>query len=98
VARIRVASDNLRANAGLLAAALTTDYLLNVAVGISAGVGALISAEPALQPYTLPLWLVILILLTFVNLRGIGEADRLFMRPTCVFILSLCTIVFWGLL
>jgi len=39
-----------------------------------------------------------LILLTFVNMRGIGEAGRLFMLPTCVFILSLCTIVFWGML
>jgi amino acid transporter len=75
-----------------------TDYVLNVAVGISAGVGALISAVPVLQPYTLTLCLAILILLTFVNLRGIGEAGRLFMLPTCVFILSLCTIVFWGML
>ena len=53
-----VARENLGANAGLLAAAaLMIDYMLNVAVGISAGVGALISAVPALQPYTLPLCL-----------------------------------------
>ena len=92
-----VARENLGANASLLAAAaLMTDYVLNVAVGISAGIGALISAVPALQPYTLPLCLVILILLTFVNLRGIGEAGRLFMLPTCVFILSLCTIGILG--
>ena len=70
-----VAQENLGTNAGLLAAAaLMTDYVLNVAVGISAGVGALISAVPGLQPYTLALCLVILDLLTFVNLRGIGEA------------------------
>ena len=51
-----VAKENLGANAGLLAAAaLMLDYVLNVAVGISAGVGALVSAVPALQPYTL--WL-----------------------------------------
>jgi len=94
-----VARENLGTHASLLAAAaLMTDYVLNVAVGISAGVGALISAVPALQPYTLPLCLVILILLTFVNMRGIGEAGTLFMLPTCVFILSLCTIVFWGML
>jgi len=94
-----VARENLGTNASLLAAAaLMTDYVLNVAVGISAGIGALISAVPALQPYTLPLCLVILILLTFVNMRGIGEAGRLFMLPTCIFVLSLCTIVFWGLL
>jgi amino acid transporter len=94
-----VARENLGTNASLLAAAaLMTDYVLNVAVGISAGVGALISAVPLLQPYTLTLCLAILILLTFVNLRGIGEAGRLFMVPTCVFILSLCAIVFWGVL
>jgi amino acid transporter len=39
-----------------------------------------------------------LILLTFVNLRGIGEAGRLFMLPTCVFVLSLYSIVLWGML
>ena len=59
-----------------------TDYVLNVAVGISAGVGALISAVPNLQPYTLTLCLAVLTLLTLVNLRGIGEAGRLFMLPT----------------
>jgi amino acid transporter len=94
-----VARENLGTNASLLAAAaLMTDYVLNVAVGISAGVGALISAIPALEPYTLPLCLVILILLTFVNMRGIGEAGTLFMLPTCVFILSLGALVFWGTL
>ncbi len=94
-----VASENLGPNTGLVAAAaLMTDYVLNVAVGISAGVGALISAVPGLHHYTLPLCLVILILLTFVNLRGIGSAGSLFMLPTCIFILSLCTLVVWGIL
>jgi amino acid transporter len=92
-----VARENLGENAGLVAAAaLMTDYVLNVAVGISAGVGALISALPLLQPYTLALCVAILILLAFVNLRGVGEAGRLFMLPTCVFILSLCATVVWG--
>src|SRR5271156_5948566 len=94
-----VARENLDAKAGLLAAsALMTDYVLNVAVGISAGVGALISAVPVLEPYTLPLCLVILTLLTFVNMRGIGSAGTLFMLPTCAFILSLGALVFWGTL
>ena len=49
-----VASENLGQRAGLLAAAaLMIDYVLNAAVGISAGVGALVSAFPRLQPYTL---------------------------------------------
>ncbi len=53
---------------------------------------------PALQPYTLTLCLVILVLLTLVNLRGIAEAGTLFMLPTCAFILSLSALVFWGLI
>ena len=73
-----VARENLGANAGLLAAsALMTDYVLNVAVGISAGVGALLSAIPALQPHRLALCILILILLTVVNLRGVREVARI---------------------
>src|SRR5271163_4389877 len=91
-----VARANLGPRAGLVAgAALMTDYVLNVAVGISAGVGALISAIPKLQPYTLEGCLVILLLLTFVNLRGIGEAGTVFMLPTLVFIFSLGALVVW---
>src|SRR5499427_8654052 len=70
-----VAKENLGTTAGLLAAAaLMLDYVLVVAVGISAGVGALISAVPELQPYTLPLCLGILALITLVNLRGVRES------------------------
>jgi amino acid transporter len=94
-----VARENLGANAGRLAAsALMMDYVLNVAVGISAGVGALISAVPSIQPHRVTLCILILILLTFVNLRGIREAGMLFILPTCVFVVSLCTIIFWGIL
>src|SRR5271169_7197093 len=51
-----VARQNLGVSAGLLAAAaLMIDYVLVVAVGISAGVGALVSAAPSLQPWTLPI-------------------------------------------
>src|SRR5258708_28296069 len=57
-----VASENLGENAGLLAAAaLMIDYILNAAVGISAGVGAPVSAFSRLQPHMLPLCLVILL-------------------------------------
>jgi hypothetical protein len=69
-----VASENLGANAGLFAAAaLMIDYILNAAVGISAGVGALVSAFPALQPHTLALCLVILLILTVINVRGVKD-------------------------
>ena len=84
-----VARENLGANAGLLAAtALMIDYVLNVAVGISAGVGALTSAVPMLHPYTLWLCLGILVLVTLVNLRGTFEAGLLFAVPTYLFVLS----------
>src|SRR5579884_4172744 len=90
-----VARQNLGASAGLLAAAaLLIDYVLVVAVGISAGVGALVSAAPGLQPYTLPLCLAILLLITFINLRGVREAGLIFMAPTYLFVGCLvCTIV-----
>ena len=58
----------------LAATALMIDYVLNVAVGISAGVGALTSAVPVLHPYTLELCLGILALITLLNLRGTLEA------------------------
>jgi amino acid transporter len=85
-----VASENLGTGAGLLAAAsLMIDYVLTVAVGISAGVGAFVSAVPSLQPHTLAICLGILALLALVNLRGIRETGGIFMVPTYVFIASM---------
>jgi amino acid transporter len=93
-----VAHENLGAKPGLMAAsALLIDYMLNVAVGISAGVGALVSAIPRLQPHTLVLCLAILILLSLVNLRGIREASFVFMLPTCLFVGCLLTVIFIGI-
>src|ERR1700751_2465382 len=70
-----VAKENLGTTAGLLAAAaLMLDYVLTVAVGISAGVEALISAIPAIQTYRLWLCVAILALITVVNLRGVRES------------------------
>ncbi len=51
-------------------------------------------APRTLHAHAMP---VILILLTFVNMRGIGEAGTLFMLPTCAFILSLGAVVLWGI-
>src|SRR3982074_2597172 len=82
-----VAGQNRGAFAGLLAAAaLMIDYVLTAAVGISAGVGALVSAAPSLEPRTLTLCLVILLLITLVNLRGVRETGSLFMIPTYLFV------------
>src|ERR1700690_3448819 len=93
-----VASENLGVWAGLLAAAsLMVDYILTAAVGISAGVGALVSAVPALQEHTLPMCLGILLLLTVVNLRGVRETGGIFMAPTYVFIACLLGMIAIGL-
>jgi len=92
-----VASENLGDRAGLLAAAaLMIDYVLTAAVGISAGVGALISAVPSLQPHTLALCLVILAILAIVNLRGVRDTGVVFMLPTLLFIGTLLVMVLVG--
>src|SRR5579875_481626 len=93
-----VASENLGANYGLVAgAALMIDYVLVVAVGISAGVGALISAIPSWQQYTLPLCLVSLAIITLVNLRGVRDTGAAFLFPTYVFVGCLFTAIGVGL-
>ncbi|HLK67705.1 MAG TPA: APC family permease [Bryobacteraceae bacterium] len=93
-----VARENLGPRVALLAAAaLIVDYILVVAVGISAGVGALVSAIPSLQPHTLAICLGILVAVTLVNLRGIRETGNVFMVPTYAFILSLLAMIVWGL-
>jgi amino acid transporter len=93
-----VAKENLGTWACLLAAAaLMMDYVLTVAVGISAGVGALVSALPELHRYTLPICLVILAMITLVNLRGTGEAGIAFAVPTYLFIGCMAIVLGLGL-
>lgn len=94
-----VAKENLGRFPGLLAAAaLLLDYVLNVAVGISAGVGALISAVPSFQPYTLSLCLLILAGITLINLRGVRESGYAFMIPTYLFLVSLLGVLGFGVI
>ncbi len=93
-----VASENLGNRMGLLAAAaLMIDYVLTAAVGISAGVGALISAAPSLQPHTLALCLIILVVLAIVNMRGVRDTGAVFMLPTLLFIGTLSIMVAVGI-
>jgi len=93
-----VAKENLGRGASLLAAAaLMVDYVLNVAVGISAGVGALVSAVPALHPYILHLCLGILVFVAGMNLRGTLDAGRAFALPTYLFVASFGFIMLLGL-
>jgi len=92
-----VTKENLGQGWALLAgAALALDYILNVAVGISAGVGALVSAVPVLLPHTLALCLVILALLTLVNLRGTRESGITFLLPTYLFVGALGVVLVLG--
>ncbi|GAA1254063.1 APC family permease [Kitasatospora nipponensis] len=94
-----VAKAHLGRRAALTAAAsLVIDYVLNVAVSVTAGVAALTSALPALYPDRVWLCLGVLALVTAVNLRGIAESARWFMAPTAVFVLSILAIIVIGLL
>ncbi|MGB6130764.1 MAG: APC family permease [Acidobacteriaceae bacterium] len=93
-----VAGENLGMRAGLLAAsALMIDYVLTAAVGISAGVGALISAVPSLQPHTLAICLGVLILLTLVNMRGVRDTGVVFLVPTYFFLGTLLVVIGVGI-
>ncbi len=94
-----VASENLGRNLGLLAAAaLIVDYLLDVGVGISTGVGALVSGVPRLAPHTLGICLLILAILTLISLRGARESGIVYMAPTVLFIVCLLLVLGWGTL
>lgn len=92
-----VAKENLGPGFSLAAAAaLMIDYVLNVAVGISAGVAALVSMVPSLQAQTLPLCLGLLAVITIANLRGLRESGRLFAFPTYLFVVLFLALLGWG--
>src|ERR1700727_2874393 len=82
-----VATENLGTGAGLLAAAaLMIDYILTAAVGISAGIEAVVSDQPWLLPHTLLLCLVVLAVLAIVNMRGVKDTGAAFIVPTFLFV------------
>ena len=93
-----VAKTHLGARTSLVAAAsLVLDYVLNVAVAVTAGVAALTSAFPGLYADRLVLCLVVLVLITAVNLRGIVESAKAFIVPTAVFVGSIFVLIVVGL-
>ncbi|SES09577.1 Amino acid transporter [Streptomyces sp. yr375] len=93
-----VAKTHLGARTSLVAAAsLVLDYVLNVAVAVTAGVAALTSAFPSLYDDRLWLCLAVLALITGVNLRGIVESARAFIVPTAVFVGSIFVLIAVGL-
>lgn len=86
----RVAKENLGEQlAQVTGAALLTDYILTVAVSISAGVANVISVVPALLPYRVILTVAIILFMTFINLRGVKESARLFSIPTYFFLVTI---------
>lgn len=93
-----VAKAHLGRRTSLVAAgSLVLDYVLNVAVAVTAGVAALTSAFPALYGERLWLCLAVLVVITAVNLRGILESARVFIVPTAVFVASILTLIAVGL-
>ena len=92
-----VATENLGTGAGLLAAAaLMIDYILTAAVGVSAGIEAVVSAQPWLFPHTLMLCLVVLALLAIVNMRGVKDTGAAFIIPTFLFVSTLMVTIAIG--
>ena len=94
-----VAHENLGPLAGMVAAAsLLTDYILTVAVSVSAGMAALSSAFPSLHDHRVTLALLVIVAMTLVNLRGIRESGAVFSLPTFVYVASVLALLGYGLL
>jgi amino acid transporter len=94
-----VARENLGILPGLVAAAaLMIDYVLNVAVCVSAGVLNIVSIFPTLQPYIVMMDLSLVLIMTILNLRGVRESGTIFALPTYFFIGSAGLLIIVGLL
>jgi amino acid transporter len=76
---------------------MLVDYILTVAVSVSGGVAAIISAFNGLAPYRVQLCIAFIVLITFANLRGLKESGALFAPPTYLYIVSLAALILVGL-
>lgn len=90
-----------RDNFGLLPAqvagvALLTDYILTVAVSVAAGTDALTSAIPALTAFHVAIAMFFVILIAYINLRGVKESGKLFAAPTYFFIVMMGSMLIVG--
>ncbi len=93
-----VSKDNLGMKPGLVAAAaLLIDYILTVAVSVSAGVAALTSAFHELDPLRVEIALLIVAFITIMNLRGVRESGTFFAIPTYAFVVGIMTMIAIGL-
>ena len=94
-----VARANLGELPGLVAAAaLLVDYLLNAAVSLTAGVAALASAFPGLWSYRVAIALVLLLVITLVNLRGLQEAGTFMAVPVYLFLAVYLSMLVYGII
>ncbi|HEY0734178.1 MAG TPA: APC family permease [Herpetosiphonaceae bacterium] len=92
-----VAKDNLGVLPSLTAGAgLLVGYVLTVAVSLSAGVSAIVSALPQLDAYRVPMALVFVVLLTLTNLRGLRESGIIFSVPTYAFLATIFILLIVG--
>lgn len=92
-----VANTNLGPQAGLtVASALLVDYVLTVAVSISSGVENLGSAVDFVIEHKVLSAIVMILLLTLMNLRGVKESGKLFAIPTYVFVGAVFVMIAWG--
>ena len=93
-----VSKDNLGKLPSLLAGgSLLIDYVLTVAVSVSGGVAAIVSAFNDLAPYRVHLCVGFVVLMTLANLRGLKESGTLFAPPTYLYVISLLTLIAVGL-
>ncbi len=95
-----VSRDNLGRYPSLVAgASLLVDYILTVAVSISAGVAAIVSlpAFRDLAEHRVGVGLVLILLITVANLRGLKESGMVFAFPTYTYIISLSLLILYGL-
>ncbi|AZB42306.1 APC family permease [Bacillus sp. FJAT-42376] len=93
-----VSKNNLGVNPGLIAGgSLLVDYILTVAVSVSAGTDAITSAFPALHDYNVEIAIVFVILLTILNLRGVTESASVLAYPVYLFVLALFIMIGAGL-
>jgi amino acid transporter len=92
-----VARENLGTLPGLLvAAALIFDYLMTAAVSLTAGVEALASAFPILWEHKVIFALVLLLILTLLNLRGLQDTGSVMSLPVYLFLIVYLPMLVWG--
>ena len=83
--------------AQIAAVALMLDYIVTLAIQSAAGVAAIISTFPSLAPWKIPMILVVIVFLTYGNLRGVKEAGKAFAFPTYFFVGSMFIVFTMGI-